>query len=115
VSAVPAELAEKLCKRCQESLPASQFSRTASTSDGYSTVCKPCRTPTVLTDPEVAPDVLSCRAFEYVLTPEELGRIHAGGNYRVTLSLHVLHAEEPASGRPPRWISRWSEVISFDG
>lgn len=114
MSAVPADLVEKFCKHCEEVLPTSAFSRTRSTPDGFTVVCKPCRTPIVITDPDVSPDVLSFRGFDFVLPQEMKDRIRAGSNLRVTVALHVDHAQAQP-GKEPRWSSRWLEVISVDG
>ena len=103
---------EKSCKRCNEVRPVADFSRSANSDDGYASTCRTCRTPVVIADPTDI-DVLSFRSFDFLLPPDVKRRIRAGGNYRVTLALHVEHAEQRPA-KEPRWVSRWLEVIAVD-
>jgi hypothetical protein len=105
-------VSEKPCKRCNDVRPVAEFSRSASSDDGYANVCKACRTPAVITDPTDI-DVLSFRSFDFALPPDVKHRIRAGGNYRVTLALHVEHAEQRPA-KEARWVSRWLEVLAVD-
>lgn len=111
MSAVEDEV-ERECRLCEKVLPVSGFVR--SRRDGYGSICRSYRSPVVVSDPNVEVDVLSFRAFDFRLPDDWKDRIRPGANVRVTLALHVEHAEQRPT-REPRWISRWLEVKSVEG